>query len=135
VHPGCCGPATSTAGASLRLGCTPDGLGAVPEGADLGLGCGNPKVVAALRPGERVLDPGSGARFDCLLTAQQVGSTGSVIGADMTAEMIPRARENTVKAEARNVEFRPGEIERLPVRHFDTRDGPSPNRRWDDAGH
>jgi len=113
--PGCCGPTTNPAGASLRLGYDESDLAAVPEGADLGLGCGNPQAIAALKPGERVLDLGSGAGFDCLLAARHVGPTGSVIGVDMTAEMIRKARENATKVEARNVEFRLGEIERLPV--------------------
>ena len=79
------------------------------------LGCGNPLAVADLRPGERVLDLGSGAGIDCLLAARQVGPSGSVIGVDMTAAMVSRARANAAQVEATNVEFRLGEIERLPV--------------------
>jgi SAM-dependent methyltransferase len=90
-------------------------LGAVPEGANLGLGCGNPLAVAAVRAGEVVIDLGSGAGFDCFLAAQQIGPTGHVIGVDMTHEMLTKARENAVKVAAANVEFRLGELEHLPV--------------------
>ena len=90
-------------------------LAAVPEGANLGLGCGNPQAIAALKPGEVVVDLGSGAGFDCFLAAQQVGSTGHVIGVDMTHEMLKKARENAAKIGAENVEFRLGELEHLPV--------------------
>jgi SAM-dependent methyltransferase len=90
-------------------------LAAVPEGANLGLGCGNPQAIAAMKPGEIVLDLGSGAGFDCFLAAQQVGPTGHVIGVDMTHEMLTKARENAVKIGATNVEFRLGELEHLPV--------------------
>jgi SAM-dependent methyltransferase len=87
----------------------------VPEGADLGLGCGNPQAIAALKPGERVLDLGSGAGFDAFLAARQVGPTGRVIGVDMTPEMIARARANQAKLGLDHVEFRQGDIEQLPV--------------------
>jgi SAM-dependent methyltransferase len=97
------------------LGYSQADLAMVPEGANLGLGCGNPQAIAALKPGEIVLDLGSGAGFDCLLAAGQVGSTGHVIGVDMTPEMIRRARDNAVKAGLANVGFRLGEIEHLPV--------------------
>jgi len=111
--PSCCGPvATSPAS---TLGYSDDDQRAVPEGADLGLGCGNPTAIAALRPGETVLDLGSGAGFDCFLAARQVGAAGRVIGVDMTADMIGRARANAKKIAADNVEFRLGEIEHLPV--------------------
>jgi SAM-dependent methyltransferase len=110
--PGCCGPAP---GASLRLGYTADDLAAAPEGADMGLGCGNPQAIAALRPGETVLDLGSGGGFDCFLAARQVGPTGRIIGVDMTPEMVSKARANARRIDAANVEFRLGEIERLPV--------------------
>jgi SAM-dependent methyltransferase len=110
--PGCCGPGPA---ASLALGYSPEDLAAVPEGANMGLGCGNPQAIAALRPGERVLDLGAGGGFDCLLAAKQVGPTGRVIGVDMTADMVGKARENARKLEASNVEFRLGEIEHLPV--------------------
>ena len=81
----------------------------------MGLGCGNPQAIAELKPGERVLDLGSGAGFDAFLAARQVGETGSAIGVDMTAEMIAKARGNIAKTDLRNVEFRLGEIEHLPV--------------------
>lgn len=109
---GCCAP---SANASARLGYSSDELAAVPEGADLGLGCGNPQAIAALRPGETVLDLGSGAGFDCFLAARQVGPAGQVIGVDMTPQMVSKARENARGAQVGNVEFRLGEIEHLPV--------------------
>jgi len=110
--PGCCGPNPS---ASLQLGYTPDDLVGTPEGANLGLGCGNPQAIAALRPGETVLDLGSGAGFDCFLAAKQVGATGRILGVDMTPAMITKARSNAARVHAENVEFRLGEIEHLPV--------------------
>lgn len=114
---GCCGSGSSCCGpaATADLGYSQAERGSAPEGADLGLGCGNPQAIAALRPGERVLDLGSGAGFDAFLAARQVGPTGRVIGVDMTPEMIARARANAGKAELAHVEFRLGEIERLPV--------------------
>jgi ubiquinone/menaquinone biosynthesis C-methylase UbiE len=90
-------------------------LSAVPEGANLGLGCGNPVAIASLKEGEVVLDLGSGAGFDCFLAANAVGDKGKVIGVDMTPEMLELARENAVKGGYENVEFRLGEIENLPV--------------------
>jgi SAM-dependent methyltransferase len=81
----------------------------------MGLGCGNPQAIADLKPGETVLDLGSGGGFDCFLAARQVGETGQVIGVDMTADMIAKARENALKGGYANVEFRLGEIEHLPV--------------------
>jgi SAM-dependent methyltransferase len=108
----CCGPAQIP---SARLGYSAEEMAAVPEGADLGLGCGNPQAMAALRPGEVVLDLGSGAGFDCFLAARAVGETGRVIGVDMTAEMLAKARGHAAKAGIGNVEFRLGEIEHLPV--------------------
>ena len=110
--PGCCGPSPS---ASLALGYSAEQLAAVPEGANMGLGCGNPQAIAALKAGETVLDLGAGGGFDCFLAAKQVGSTGHVIGVDMTADMLAKARANAVKLGAQNVEFRLGEIEHLPV--------------------
>jgi arsenite methyltransferase len=115
----CCAPATACCapeGAkSARIGYTEAELNAVPEGADLGLGCGNPQAIAALRPGEVVIDLGSGAGFDCLLAAKQVGPEGRVIGVDMTHEMLAKARGNASRIGAANVEFRLGEIEHLPI--------------------
>jgi SAM-dependent methyltransferase len=122
---GCCAPAASScceasgasteAGKSLQMGYSEAELAAVPEGANLGLGCGNPQAIAAMRPGETVVDLGSGAGFDCLLAARQVGPAGHVIGVDMTQEMLKKARENAAKVGAGNVEFRLGEIEHLPI--------------------
>jgi SAM-dependent methyltransferase len=109
---GCCG---TQAGGSLTLGYTEDDLSSVPEGSDLGLGCGNPQAIAALRRGETVLDLGSGAGFDCFLAARRVGRMGRVIGVDMTPEMVAKARDNARRVEATNVDFRLGEIEHLPV--------------------
>jgi arsenite methyltransferase len=109
---GCCG---TQGGGSLTLGYTEDDLSSAPEGADLGLGCGNPQAIAALSPGETVLDLGSGAGFDCFLAAKRVGRTGRVIGVDMTPEMVAKARDNARRVEAHNVDFRLGEIEHLPV--------------------
>jgi SAM-dependent methyltransferase len=110
--PGCCGPSKDT---SLAVGYTPDDLASVPEGANMGLGCGNPQAIAALRPGETVLDLGSGGGVDCFLAAKQVGETGRVIGVDMTPNMVTKARSNAARITAQNVEFRLGEIEHLPV--------------------
>ena len=110
----CCEPVVGT-GASARLGYSEAELDAVPEGADLGLGCGNPQAIAALEPGETVLDLGSGTGFDCFLAARAVDGSGHVIGVDMTPEMLSRARDNAHKGDYRNVEFRLGEIEHLPV--------------------
>jgi arsenite methyltransferase len=109
---GCCG---TTGSGSLAMGYTEADLASAPEGSDLGLGCGNPQAIAALRPGETVLDLGSGAGFDCFLAASRVGSTGRVIGVDMTPEMVTKARNNARRVSAANVEFRLGEIEHLPV--------------------
>jgi len=113
----CCGPAEvlDTPDKSLRMGYSEADLAAVPEGANLGLGCGNPQAIAAMRPGETVVDLGSGAGFDCLLASKQVGPSGHVIGVDMTHEMLKKARENAAKIGASNVEFRLGEIEHLPI--------------------
>lgn len=110
--PGCCGPVPQ---ASLALGYSSDELAAVPDGANMGLGCGNPQAIAALREGEVVLDLGAGGGFDCFLAARQVGPTGRVIGVDMTPDMVAKARANAAKLATTNVEFRIGEIEHLPV--------------------
>src|SRR5512139_2896356 len=112
--PSCCGT-SSPAAVSQVLGYSADETAAVPDGANMGLGCGNPQAIAALRPGETVLDLGAGGGFDCFLAAKQVGPTGRVIGVDMTADMVAKARANAQKLEATNVEFRLGEIEHLPV--------------------
>jgi arsenite methyltransferase len=111
----CCGGTDSAQNIGKKIGYSEEELKAVPEGANLGLGCGNPIALASLKEGEVVLDLGSGAGFDCFLAANQVGKTGRVIGVDMTAEMLDRARENAQKGNYDNVEFRLGEIENLPV--------------------
>lgn len=118
----CCTPTKSFCGStdrpediSKQIGYSDAELKAVPEGANLGLGCGNPVALASLREGETVLDLGSGGGFDCFLAANQVGKRGKVIGVDMTAEMLDRSRENARKGNYENVEFRLGEIENLPV--------------------
>jgi ubiquinone/menaquinone biosynthesis C-methylase UbiE len=100
---------------SKRIGYSDSDIESVPEGANLGLGCGNPVALASLKKGEVVLDLGSGAGFDCFLAANIVGKTGKVIGVDMTPEMIERARGNARKGGYENVEFRLGEIESLPA--------------------
>ncbi|MBU7022543.1 MAG: arsenite methyltransferase [Theionarchaea archaeon] len=132
VRSGCCGPSTAQKDKAERveiettcttnveeigkmLGYSEEDLEDVPEGANLGLGCGNPVALASLQEGEIVLDLGSGAGFDCFLAAKKVGDTGKVIGVDMTPEMIDKARENAEESNYRNVEFRLGEIEHLPT--------------------
>jgi len=118
----CCGPARTSccgqsapAGISRKIGYTDDDLESAPEGANLGLGCGNPVALASLKKGETVLDLGSGAGFDCFLASARVGPEGRVIGVDMTPEMLEKARDNARKGGYKNVEFRLGEIENLPV--------------------
>ncbi|MGB9985550.1 arsenite methyltransferase [Salarchaeum japonicum] len=98
-----------------QLGYSDTDLDSVDGNANLGLGCGNPRAIASLNPGDSVLDLGSGAGFDCFLAAQEVGGTGRVIGVDMTPEMVEKARANAGRNDAENVEFRLGEIEHLPV--------------------
>jgi SAM-dependent methyltransferase len=110
--PGSCGPRPD---ASLALGYSNEDLAAVPDGANMGLGCGNPQAIASLREGETVIDLGSGGGFDCFLAARKVGPTGRVIGVDMTPDMISKARAGAAELGATNVEFRLGEIEYLPV--------------------
>lgn len=112
---GCCGGTISVDDLARSIGYSDDELKVVPNGANLGLGCGNPQAIASIRPGETVLDLGSGAGFDCFLAARQVGETGRVIGVDMTPEMLAKARENARTGGWQNVEFRLGEIEHLPV--------------------
>ncbi|MDF1590105.1 MAG: arsenite methyltransferase [Desulfobacterales bacterium] len=97
------------------IGYSTEDLAAAPVGANLGLGCGNPHLLAGLKPGETVLDLGSGGGFDCFIAAKKVGETGRVIGVDMTPEMITKARRNAATVGATNVDFRLAEIERLPV--------------------
>jgi arsenite methyltransferase len=112
---GCCDTPVDYDQVSAKLGYSSEELSDVPEGANLGLGCGNPQAIADLKAGETVLDLGSGGGFDCFLASKQVGETGRVIGVDMTPEMISRARSNAQKGEFSNTEFRLGEIEHLPV--------------------
>jgi len=117
----CCASSVSCCSAptdeqvSKTAGYSQEELNTVPEGANLGLGCGNPTALASLKEGERVLDLGSGAGFDCFLASRKVGKSGRVIGVDMTPEMLDRARSNAEKGKYTNVEFRLGEIENLPV--------------------
>lgn len=118
--PSCCSPAGTPASrdanaVSQSMGYSPEETASVPHGANLGLGCGNPQGIAALKPGETVLDLGSGAGFDAFLAARAVGSAGFVIGVDMTPEMVSKARKNQQAGGYTNVEFRLGEIESLPV--------------------
>ncbi len=109
---GCCGSAAQIGAAN---GYSIDQLSIVPEGSNLGLGCGNPTAIGSLQPGETVLDLGSGAGFDCFLAARAVGPEGRVIGVDMTPQMLEKARENAAKGGYRNVEFIEGFIEQLPL--------------------
>ncbi|MDP6127525.1 MAG: arsenite methyltransferase [Dehalococcoidales bacterium] len=108
----CCSPQNTR---SKELGYSDEQLGVIPKRANLGLGCGNPTALTSLTKGETVLDLGAGAGIDCFLAAEAVGETGTVIGVDMTLEMIERARENAAKSGYSNVEFRLGEIENLPL--------------------
>ena len=100
---------------SMELGYSNSDINQVPEGANMGLGCGNPRAIASLQSGETVLDLGSGGGFDAFLAVQEVGESGAVIGVDMTPEMVSKARANTEKTGYTNVDFRLGEIENLPV--------------------
>ena len=123
----CCGPVASCCGSSgddaaqlaASVGYAPDDLAALPEGANMGLSCGNPVALASLKPGEVVLDLGSGGGFDVFIAGRKVGAAGRAIGVDMTPEMLSKARRNTKAYQERsgldNVEFRLGEIEHLPV--------------------
>ena len=112
----CCAPTTPRDAAKARaMGYSEADLTAIPDGANLGLGCGNPQAIAALQPGETVIDLGSGAGFDSFLAARQVGPSGHVIGVDMTYEMLAKARGNAARIGVTNVEFRLGQLEHLPV--------------------
>lgn len=118
IESSCCGvsdDATINAVISRRLGYSDSDTDNVPKGADMGLGCGNPKAIAALRAGEIVVDLGAGGGFDCFLSAQAVGETGHVIGVDMTPDMVTKARRNAEKGNYSNIQFRLGEIEHLPI--------------------
>jgi len=121
----CCGEQSSCCGVSsdaaintlvsTRLGYSEGDLDSVPDGADMGLGCGNPRAIASIKPGETVLDLGSGGGFDCFLAAAETGESGRIIGVDMTPTMVSKARHNADKGNYAQVEFRLGEIEHLPV--------------------
>jgi len=118
VESSCCGVASDDAINTListRLGYSKEDIKKVPSGADMGLGCGNPRAIAGLKPGETVVDLGSGGGFDCFLAAEEVGEAGHVIGVDMTPEMLSKARANAERGGYDNVEFRLGEIEHLPI--------------------
>ena len=118
VESSCCGVSDDEAintVISTRLGYSTDERDSVPQGADMGLGCGNPRAIASLKPGEVVVDLGSGGGFDAFLAAQEVGKSGHVIGIDMTSSMLSKARANAEKGQYTQVEFRLGEIEHLPV--------------------
>ena len=113
----CCGPSKTLSADDISkgVGYSDAEMGSVPEGANLGLGCGNPLALAAVKKGDTVLDLGSGAGFDCFLASPRVGPKGKVIGVDMTPEMLDKARGNALSGNYKNVEFRLGEIENLPV--------------------
>ncbi len=111
----CCGDANLAKNISKTVGYSDEEMNTVPDGANLGLGCGNPVAIASLKVGDIVLDLGSGAGFDAFLASKKVGKTGRVIGVDMTPAMIKKACENAQKGNYKNVEFRLGEIEKLPV--------------------
>jgi len=111
----CCGSERPAATAAKSLGYSSDEIAALPEGADLGLGCGNPQAIASLKPGQTVLDLGSGAGFDCFIAAQSVGLSGHVIGVDMTPEMLKKSRATADSLGYTHVEFREGLAEALPV--------------------
>ena len=111
----CCNGGCGTDQVSERIGYSQEDLASLPDGADMGLGCGNPVALASLREGDAVLDLGSGAGIDCFLAAQAVGPSGRVVGVDLSPEMIDRARANAASAGYANVEFRLGDLESLPV--------------------
>lgn len=115
---GCCTPTIETGdldNVSLALGYSEKEAKGVPEGSNMGLGCGNPHAIASLKPGETVLDLGSGGGFDAFLASSAVGENGKVFGVDMTPEMVSKARQNALKGKYSNTDFRLGEIEHLPV--------------------
>ena len=113
----CCGSTSDITSEQMStlMGYSKKDFESVPDGANMGLGCGNPVALASLQPGETVVDLGSGGGFDCFLAAKQVGEAGRVIGVDMTPDMLSKARANVEKMQSKNVEFRLGEIEHLPV--------------------
>ncbi len=111
----CCSPSEAAAHISQQIGYTPEAMQSVPEGANMGIGCGNPLAFTAIRPGDVVVDLGSGAGFDCFLAAPLVGPTGRVVGVDITPEMVQRATERARKGPYHNVAFVQGDIEQLPL--------------------
>lgn len=116
--PSCCSPSSTSSAAdtSVNMGYSQDEIESVPEGSNMGLGCGNPQAIASLKPGKTtVLDLGCGGGFDCFLAAKQVGNEGYVIGVDMTPEMVDKARKNVAESKYVNIDIRLGEIENLPV--------------------
>ncbi|MFT5225537.1 MAG: arsenite methyltransferase [Polaribacter sp.] len=118
IESSCCGVSDDSAINTListRMGYSEEDLGNVPNGADMGLGCGNPRAIASLKAGEVAVDLGAGGGFDCFLASQEVGPSGHVIGVDMTPDMLSKARNNATKGKYKNVEFRLGEIEHLPI--------------------
>jgi arsenite methyltransferase len=118
IESSCCGVSDDSAINTListRMGYSEDDLNNVPNGADMGLGCGNPRAIASLKVGEVAVDLGAGGGFDCFLASQEVGPGGHVIGVDMTPDMLSKARNNATKGKYKNVEFRLGEIENLPI--------------------
>jgi arsenite methyltransferase len=111
----CCNPAEMAIEIGKEIGYSTEDLSFVPEDANLGIGCGNPTALASIKKGETILDLGSGAGFDCFLASRETGDTGKVIGIDMTPEMVEQAKKNAKKGDYKNVEFKLGEIENLPI--------------------
>lgn len=111
----CCDPKAIASDIGKKIGYSEEDLKNVPEDANLGIGCGNPTALAYIKKGETILDLGSGAGFDCFLASRETGETGKVIGVDITPEMVAQAQKNAKKGNYKNVEFKVGEIENLPV--------------------
>lgn len=111
----CCDAKEMAADIGKKIGYSEDELSNVPEDANLGIGCGNPTAMASIKKGETILDLGSGAGFDCFLASRETGETGKLIGVDMTPEMVAQANKNAKKGDYKNVEFKLGEIEDLPI--------------------
>ncbi len=111
----CCDPKEIATDIGKKIGYSEDELRNVPEDANLGIGCGNPTGLASIKKGETILDLGSGAGFDCFLASKETGETGKVIGVDITPEMVAQAKKNAETGKYKNVEFKVGEIENLPI--------------------
>jgi arsenite methyltransferase len=111
----CCDPKGMVADVSRKIGYSEEELKNVPEDSNLGIGCGNPTALASIKKGETILDLGSGAGFDCFLASKETGETGKVIGVDITPEMVAQATKNAKKGNYKNIEFKVGEIENLPI--------------------